>query len=49
MFILSILVTCKIVKDMLVCGGEMADKLLALQVVTAALQAPFEHSYCWAN
>ena len=33
--------TCKIVKDMLVCGGKVADKLLALQVVAAALKAPF--------
>ena len=33
-------VTCKIVEDMLVCGGEVADKLLALQVVATALQAP---------
>jgi len=33
---------CKIVKDMLVCGGKVADKLLALQVVAAALQAPMK-------
>ena len=26
---------------MLVCGGKVADKLLALQVVAAALKAPF--------
>ena len=32
--------TCQVVKDVLVCGGEVADQLLALQVVAAALQAP---------
>ena len=29
-------VTCKVVEDMLVCGGKVADKLLALQVVATA-------------
>ena len=28
--------TCKVVEDMLVCGGKVADKLLALQVVATA-------------
>ena len=33
-------VTCKVVEDMLVCGGKVADKLLALQVVATTFQAP---------